>query len=129
MEESWVKELTDSMLSDSVFNYIALLYGILLGLFFPLIFLHGKLYFKKHKLELRTLVGYFGRFAIVYIFYSVIVAAFVLVILMYKGERGLFSIVESNWYLIGIAIGLFGGMLLCKIGLRQARKQGQEGGV
>jgi len=109
------------MLTKSVLEYVAAAYGILVGTFLPLIYLHGRVYFRKNKFGFRVLLAYLARLAIIITFYGVLVGAFLLGAARYVSEDGFME--SSPWYLVGFFIGLLGSITFCVVGLRQARRQ------
>jgi len=111
------------MLTKSALEYVAGIYGILVGIFIPMIYLHGKLYFRNKRFSLRSLGSYIGRLAIIFILYGVVTAALLGTVGFLDSPEKMDELLESRWYVIGFFIGLLGGITLIKIGLRQAKKQ------
>ena len=111
------------MLAESVLNYVAAVYGVFVGVFLPLIYLHGKLYFRQHKIGFRVLLTYLGRLAIIFILYGVVGSAFLFTVELLESAESFEQLLDSPWYLIGFSIGLFGSITLTVVGLRKGRKQ------
>jgi hypothetical protein len=103
------------MLTKSVLEYVAAVYGILIGILLPLIYLHARLYFRKNKFGFHVLLGYLGRLAIIWILYCVLVGAFIIGV-GYAVSADVEQIIGSPWYLVGSSIGFFGGIALCVVG-------------
>ena len=114
------------MLVKGVLDYVAAVYGILVGAFFPLIYLYSKVYFRKNRFGFRVMMKYLGRLLIIFILYGLIVAAFFTSVEEFGSQDSFNLIFESSWYFVGFLIGLVGAILLCKVGLKQARKPGRS---
>ena len=115
------------MLTPGVINYVAAVYGVLVGIFLPLIYLHGRLHFRKNKFGFRALLAYLGRLAIILVLYSVLVGAFLGGVSFLQSADGIDQIadeiIDTPWYMAGFLIGLLAGIASCVVGFRQARKQ------
>ena len=112
------------MLVKGVLDYVAALYGILLGAFFPLIYLYSKLYFRKNRFGFRVMLRYLGRLLIIIVLYGLLANAFFISVDRFGSPDSFKLIFESPWYFVGCFIGLVGAITLCIVGLRQARKKG-----
>lgn len=114
------------MISESVIYYVSTLYGILLGVFFPLIYLYSKSYFRKNRFGFRVMLKYLGRLLIIIFLFVLITNSLLMSVGRFGDPESINRIIESLWYIIGFLIGLIGGVFLCIYGLRQARKSGQS---
>ena len=97
-----------------------------MGAIFPLIYLYSRVYFRKNRFGFRVMMKFLGRLLIIFILYGLIVAAFFTSIEKFGSKDSFNLIFESSWYFVGFFIGLVGAIVLCKVGLRQARKPKQN---
>jgi hypothetical protein len=110
------------MLKEYVLKFVPASYGILLGIFLPLIFLDVKCYFRKNKLGIINVLKYLGRIYIIMLLFGVLfMPYFYLITVKYK-EGNIDLIINSPWYPIGFFIGLSTGLIFFIIGLRKAKK-------
>ena len=116
------------MLTESVIEYVSAMYGILVGAFFPLIYLDIRLYFRKNRLGFRNILRYMGRLFILIILISLLVNVLFFAIDKFGSKDSITHIFESVWYFIGFLTGLVGAISLCIFGLRRARKKVQNDG-
>lgn len=110
------------MLVKGVLDYVAAVYGILVGAIFPLIYLYSRVYFRKNRFGFRVMMKFLGRLSIIFILYLLIVAALIISIEKFGSKDSFNLIFESPWYIVGCSIGFVGAILLCIVGLKQARK-------
>ncbi len=114
------------MLSNDVLYYVAALYGVLVGGFFPLIYLYSKLYFRKNRFGFRVMLRYLGRLFIILFLYELPVVAFIMTVERFGSQDSFTLIFSSPWYFVGFVVGLIGAIFLCRVGLRQTRKPGSD---
>lgn len=111
------------MVANRVLEYIVTLYGVFVGGLLPLIYLHGRLYFRRNKFGFRVLLAYVGRLTIILSLIGVIAAMFAGVFEHFSPSNSIVQFFDTPWYFVGFSIGLLSSIVLCVVGTRQARKQ------
>ena len=115
-------EPSDPILSQTVLAYLAAVYGVLVGVLLPLLYLHGRVYFKRREFRIAVLFGYLGRLGIILLLYLILVGIVIQTVEGFGSPGDLERMIESRWYIVGAIAGLLVGIAFSVVGLRRARE-------